>query len=1766
MASKLSDQVEEEINTFADRLDLIVDENTKDIFVSKLRKYAESGSRKHTEEQLLNKIKTRADKLEAKALANSEEEQSEEEDDPESRQQRIPRYMQEVLLDPENDLVDVVLTDIDKATGDIKATLAQRKSIAEIKRTSEMLSRMSEKERKAFYASEEAVDEALKSSKIKRFELARGQKMIEATDYVLEEDPDQAYSAVFEKFSKWIKPDLVLQPKYREAREYLTTPHVKTIEYELYPSDRMDALEAENIANIAKNTFQKQIDAKEIEISRLLRQIQKIQNPKISELESLDLKIQEIRNLSDEDFLRSAIEQVGEEESENQKRILLESRKAKLEELLAKRKQLELKVNRKPTKYEEVFQRIRASVRSYELTNIVVLKQKFKDLKATEGKGVGFEYTNQLSELERKIKEYEEFPIDEYQEFLNNQVKIQEKVQKLQKELSDLLDSTPTEKSRRRIEGIKFEISNLLVHEDLDYTPEDRKQIKTIRKRIGELRAEIAKISKEHTSFETSNLITDYPEGIPLEIGVSYIQPKNKRKYVGNYKGKLVAITEYEEIDDLNFLVEFAGESDKKVIPSKDLKIISTPTSIKKNTFSGSVECNLGDLVVIPSLQVLKKKVQKTQKGRRKVVNVKTEEEKILGVVVDYDEKGVTIYPLPSASLKLLLDREATLKVKIEKAKNKVLLEDILKDVQKKIQTLKVEKGLVERTYEEIDAAQAPKFFTKKIEEKSPLDSLLNRRHLEYFLEKYTKIFRTIFPAPLLTLPKKVQPSKTEEIPLLENEAIRRNLSAEWRLKCFNKFRDEPGIMELAKSQEEADMEVTPEDITKEIISEWGPIFKGIDIMSTDVQRISQEMVLLLKGIRQVESRGILSSGSRRLKLKLLKNFSRQNPPSIAEIIRDSVNEEICYLRGETVKGIEGLTLAKRIIEIRKSRVWECTEELNFSRPSKKAKRFIDLKLKDKNWVKKIIDEENAIKERVEEEDRERKLREDEKVEKEKSEEAVFLGKYSDLEIRKQTEQFLTNLFKNRTMTLRQALSLLAPFELVFNSQISKKFAMIKQYLRTGIVPLESLFGVQREVLAPELFLGEKWKDPKKVKNLEEDLTAFENFLILKIGFIFSSPYERIKQPENYYPKNIEEALIDVRSLCGSSTRIYTVKEIALARSNQIPHEDLVLQEEKGKYYCYSLREIIDDYYFNDEKFSRGPKKDKALPKAFLDIVKRYRKPDESLELMVEGKPKKMRIEDAVKYVVEPVKRLSSEEILRPSTFTENPKAIASEDQKIFYIWLPWNPAYTSFAKAIIDEDVIFWSDSLFEEPRCYKFVTILPPGVSPDTLIFPFDPNSSMKNLENDFILHNQVPEIFKEVKYILPVCHGKNFDEKLLEPFLKKTDAKMLEMLKMPKTFDVSLIISKIKDIDFLEGEEPSILKGSYIDQKIREFLRSDLSVPFIGAFEQMLESRKPSRKLIPFLSSQFCSFGYQEEYPFLDSDDLGPSTDAFEYASKPEVINLYANLMRNELFKRDYEAPTNIEDVENAISGYEELTSEQQKLYERIVRKFDLSGKFVTSLLDYAKTRHHLDRTHILTDLLQKPKYTIINMFSQEFEELEEKVISREWSKDYPIFAKKLSSEKDPNIRKKGYRAFGYQKDPEKTTEENKKVFVDLFIKFVNSISQEEYKEFKSALKSKKPLEDLIIFITGISKEETHLTTKRVISMINDLGVKANATDMAASLKLLKINLQKVEKSEYRKIINLRLEELYEKSSEKQKISMYFSNEDATFLGVVKLLARK
>lgn len=111
--------------------------------------------------------------------------------------------------------------------------------------------------------------------------------------------------------------------------------------------------------------------------------------------------------------------------------------------------------------------------------------------------------------------------------------------------------------------------------------------------------------------------------------------------------------------------------------------------------------------------------------------------------------------------------------------------------------------------------------------------------------------------------------------------------------------------------------------------------------------------------------------------------------------------------------------------------------------------------------------------------------------------------------------------------------------------------------------------------------------------------------------------------------------------------------------------------------------------------------------------------------------------------------------------------------------------------------------------------------------------------------------------------------------------------------------------------------------------------------------------------------------------------------------------------------------------------------EPLFEKTTAKFKLNADQKKALKKYATT------AEIYEDLLSKKKSVVMDVLSNELEELEVDLIQpKPWLEIYELFVLRWNEEPRAEERKKIYRGLGYAKNPKKTPEENKKALANKF----------------------------------------------------------------------------------------------------------------------------
>lgn len=811
---------------------------------------------------------------------------------------------------------------------------------------------------------------------------------------------------------------------------------------------------------------------------------------------------------------------------------------------------------------------------------IAVLRGKIKSKKYTEADRLA------LARLQADVFFYEEFP-PETLDLLSDQEHLNKVVQELQEELNEVMKAKE-EDWESQMEDIRKRFAALLFHKTPDMTSREEKKAKELKEKILQIRKDIERLSKEQEEYHRRNFVTDFLEGIPEEVALSYVKITNSKLAVAKISKngkevKRLVINSHRLEEDPDgegndyIVVTLPGDPEEQRYPVEQISIIQNGL----NPFTNGEYANVSDVVLFKPYK---------------------DGPKILGVVIEYEKEGngVTVRALPDSTKRLWKKRKQKIDARIaflasqEYQETKIdLLRSIRNEIikgeaaaekkelwienlalseeshpeKKKIEELQSVSGKLEElmgkytpkkykvSYEHLKEYLSPTYFVRKA--KNVMDAPITSQQLDYLRKKYISIFRTLIPESLQDpkAKKETKPPEKPEGKHFSQEVIERALFTEWCKKCSTEASGTKSkeMLNRANKEEKEDKRLLPDVVLERIIKDLTlpdgtTPFMGLDVVSGELSIVSENLRRVLSFFATIAGKPS-SSGTTRFKLKLLKAFGQENPPPISILLRDAVNEEVAYRRGLPGPYGEGLTMAKRLFLVKEEYRRECT--LKYYSSDAEVEKFKNSRMGNPAWLKMVLAAQAKIDQKIQQEQQDLAKKIIEETSKEQPEEAILQVGMTTKEISEQVEMMLKTMGSN--ITFRGACQKLNLIYILTESPIAIKFKYFKQAIKNRILPIATLLTISPESLAPELYLSSSWKDPKKQPGILLDLKYLEHDFIYKTEKVFSGAEARIKPKARLFPYNLEEALVDISEYCKiieevegkQGQRMMTIKEVA---------------------------------------------------------------------------------------------------------------------------------------------------------------------------------------------------------------------------------------------------------------------------------------------------------------------------------------------------------------------------------------------------------------------------------------------------------------------------------------------------------------------------------------------------------------------------------------------------------------------------------------------
>lgn len=740
-------------------------------------------------------------------------------------------------------------------------------------------------------------------------------------------------------------------------------------------------------------------------------------------------------------------------------------------------------------------------------------------------------------------------------------------------------------------------------------------------------------------------------------------------------------------------------------------------------------------------------------------------------------------------------------------------------------------------------------------------------------------------------------------------------------------------------------------------------IFEGVEVLARDSARSLVKSISLVRGGFNVVQR---------FKMKLSSTLGTEEPMTVEELIRTSVNEEVRYIRGYPGPYGQGYSVAQRTIDQTKI-FMEAQYSRYYSESDADVLKFQKKYTSDKVWLKSVLEKKKPPTESKD-------VKAAEGTEGAEKVEELYPG--DQWLVTEVTRALKTALSSKDIVTNSDLITQMGLCYLVFESVLAPKFKYVKQALRLKILPIPSLPFGSGQLLAPELYLNAAVSDSAKFEGIRTNLLSLESEAFDKLErYLGQESGQKKTYAAKEYPYNIDDALVNLDKVCMESTgtgkRLLTFREVMeralklkqdaqgpaypdrkfkeiFNLTEDIPDDDLLLDiTDTGDFVCSSVREIVDDYYYGGGKTSSG----NPLPKKYIDMAKSLPKPKKPLETFARLTAKeKLDVDKAAEFILEewrekveklrnPVVEVASKSsvprdpVIGVRTFYGNKivmcpdlpkglhgimKVLASDDSGTISYLLTSDTRnhYDIFVKlvspATLDkENPEKWKLASGKGKKVFVFLTTAPNGSKEEEKVSKF----------TDRILrYFKVPESEDErVKY---------FED----PLRQKT---LLYAAALPVLGQGTL------GAELLRKVIPSTIQeiGYYVENrdfstKISEFIRSGRSQELLDELDKVFhdffgDRLRFSKSTIPKIANRFLELN-----PYAD---LGPlesigDQELVDYYLETDTVAYFTELVLKQIFGEPYLTPVNMDDIQKAVESKDRnLTSTQIKLYRRVLNKY-------------------------------------------------------------------------------------------------------------------------------------------------------------------------------------------------------------------------------------
>lgn len=777
-------------------------------------------------------------------------------------------------------------------------------------------------------------------------------------------------------------------------------------------------------------------------------------------------------------------------------------------------------------------------------------------------------------------------------------------------------------------------------------------------------------------------------------------------------------------------------------------------------------------------------------------------------------------------------------------------------------------------------------------------------------------------------------------------------------------------IQKLVQDQIAEDSAKLPDELLEDFIQGTmflgsdQSLFEGADVLARDGAKALFKSISKIRGGYNVVQR---------FRMKLTATLGTEEPMTIEELIRTTINEEIRYIRGFPGPYGPGLSEAQRIADQTKI-FMQAQYSRYLTKGDADVEKFQKKYLSDPKWTAQVIKEYHDRAKFVP------KKPEEEKEPEKKTEVVLYEG--DNWLIERVCRAFKSVLESKDIVTNSDLVAQMRLCYLVFESVLAPKFKYVKQALLLKTLPIESLPFGEGKVLAPELYLNDVFKDEKssKFEGIKSNLQTLqsESFDKLERYLDTSGAGKKVYQAKPY-PYNIEDSLVNLDEMCMKSTgtgmRLLSFSEImakaletkslpgrdltkTFGVTEPIPDDDLILDiTDSGQFVCSSVREIVDDYYYNNKRYSsdlRGTK-GKPLPTKFQELAKSLPKPSKPLQTLDRLSPKeKLDLEKAADWIL--VEWRQKVGALR------NPVV---EVAKVYDETSRRERLVKSLGNRLIACPELgkdFLANSWVEVSDISLSYTLTGDLKSPyDVIVKLISPSSASKEDPSKWKLKAG------KGKYVSPILTRAPKNEvekkevaglvkKLIEYFsVPEDESKRKEYYEDPSK--QKLLLLTANTIPHLEPDDTqgaSVLRqilhfdlGSlifYAEQKelrsqLTNFLRSGNSQELLeeveNVFHNLYGDSVFGSTIISNLAQKFLSWSDFASVKLLDTLMIDP--EVVDYYLRPATLNYFSSLILKHITGMPYIAPRTMKDIEDGVSRKEGLTEAQMKFYRLIVEKY-------------------------------------------------------------------------------------------------------------------------------------------------------------------------------------------------------------------------------------